>query len=93
MVVAHRGCWLMDGDEFYINENCPAGVEMAARYGYPAVEIDVRYTLDSVSTAIWLPSSAVLNGAKEGNKRMLLYLDSLKVILTFSSAILKKYDL
>lgn len=53
MVVAHRGCWLMDGDEFYINENCPAGVEMAARYGYPAVEIDVRYTLDSVSTAIW----------------------------------------
>ena len=43
----------MDGDEFYINENCPAGVEMAARYGYPAVEIDVRYTLDSVSTAIW----------------------------------------
>ena len=43
----------MDGDEFYINENCPAGVEMAARYGYPAVEIDVRYTLDSVSAAIW----------------------------------------
>ena len=48
MAVAHRGCWLKDGDEFYINENCPAGVRMAARYGYPAIECDVRYTLDSV---------------------------------------------
>ena len=48
MVVAHRGYWLMDGNEFYINENCLAGVKMAARYGYPAVEIDVKYTLDSV---------------------------------------------
>ena len=28
--VAHRGCWLKDGEEFYINENCPAGVRMAA---------------------------------------------------------------
>ena len=46
--VAHRGCWLMDGDEFYINENCPAGVRMAARYGYPAIECDVKYTKDSV---------------------------------------------
>ena len=46
--VAHRGCWLKQGDEFYINENCPAGVWMAARYGYPAIECDVRYTLDSV---------------------------------------------
>ena len=46
--VAHRGCWLKDGDEFYINENCPAGVRMAARYGYPAIECDVKYTLDSV---------------------------------------------
>ena len=26
MAVAHRGCWLKDGEEFYINENCPAGV-------------------------------------------------------------------
>ncbi|MBR3440870.1 MAG: hypothetical protein IKH00_04330, partial [Bacteroidales bacterium] len=42
--VAHRGCWLMDGDEFYINENCPAGVKMAAQYGYPAIECDVKYT-------------------------------------------------
>ncbi len=48
MAVAHRGCWLKDGDEFYINENCPAGVRMAAQYGYPAIECDVRYTLDSV---------------------------------------------
>ena len=46
--VAHRGCWLKDGDEFYINENCPAGVKMAAQYGYPAIECDVKYTLDSV---------------------------------------------
>ena len=46
--VAHRGCWLKDGDEFYINENCPAGVWMAAQYGYPAIECDVKYTLDSV---------------------------------------------
>ncbi len=46
--VAHRGCWLMDGTEFYINENCPAGVRMADRYGYPAIECDVRYTRDSV---------------------------------------------
>ena len=48
MAVAHRGCWLKDGEEFYINENCPAGVRMAARYGYPAIECDVKYTLDSV---------------------------------------------
>lgn len=46
--VAHRGCWLKDSKEFYINENCPAGVQMAARYGYPAIECDVKYTLDSV---------------------------------------------
>ena len=48
MAVAHRGCWLKDGEEFYINENCPAGVRMAAQYGYPAIECDVRYTRDSV---------------------------------------------
>lgn len=48
MAVAHRGCWLKEGDEFYINENCPAGVRMAAQYGYPAIECDVKYTLDSV---------------------------------------------
>ena len=48
MAVAHRGCWLKEGGEFYINENCPAGVRMAAQYGYPAIECDVKYTLDSV---------------------------------------------
>ncbi len=48
MSVAHRGCWLKDGGEYYINENCPAGVRMAAQYGYPAIECDVKYTLDSV---------------------------------------------
>lgn len=47
-VVAHRGCHLKDGQDFYIPENCPAGVWMAARYGYPAIEMDVKYTLDSV---------------------------------------------
>ena len=46
--VAHRGCWLKEGEEFYINENCPAGVWMAAEYGYPAIECDVKYTRDSV---------------------------------------------
>lgn len=46
--VAHRGCWLKVGDEFYINENCPAGVWMAVQYGYPAIECDVKYTRDSV---------------------------------------------
>lgn len=48
MAVAHRGCWLKEGGEFYINENCPAGVRMARRFGYPAIECDVKYTLDSV---------------------------------------------
>ena len=48
MAVAHRGCWLKDGEDFYIPENCPAGVRMAAQYGYPAIECDVKYTLDSV---------------------------------------------
>ena len=48
LAVAHRGCWLKDGEEFYINENCPAGVWMAAQYGYPAIECDVKYTRDSV---------------------------------------------
>ena len=46
--VAHRGCHLKDANGFYINENCPEGVRMARRYGYPAVEIDVKYTSDSV---------------------------------------------
>ncbi len=45
--VAHRGCWLREPDgEYFIPENSTYGIEMAARYGYPAVEIDVKYTLD-----------------------------------------------
>ena len=45
--VAHRGCWVRESDgEYFIPENSPHGVEMARRYGYPAVEIDVKYTLD-----------------------------------------------
>ena len=43
-VYAHRGCHL----ENLIPENSVAGVEMAARFGYPAIEMDVKYTLDSV---------------------------------------------
>ena len=45
--VAHRGCWLKEPDgEFFIPENSIDAVRMAAKYGYPAVEIDVKYTLD-----------------------------------------------
>lgn len=45
--VAHRGCWLREPDgEYFIPENSTDGIEMAKRYGYPAVEIDVKYTLD-----------------------------------------------
>lgn len=47
--VAHRGCWLREPDrEFFIPENSTYGIEMAARYGYPAIELDVKYTLDNV---------------------------------------------
>lgn len=45
--VAHRGCWLREPDgEYFIPENSTYGIEMAARYGYPAIELDVKYTLD-----------------------------------------------
>ena len=43
-VYAHRGCWL----GALVPENSLWGVEIAARFGYPAIEIDVKYTLDSV---------------------------------------------
>ena len=43
-VYAPRGCHL-DG---LIPENSVAGIETAARFGYPAIEMDVKYTLDSV---------------------------------------------
>ncbi|MBR1576519.1 MAG: hypothetical protein IJ654_08750 [Bacteroidales bacterium] len=43
-VTAHRGCHL-DG---LVPENSIAGIETAARFGYPAIEMDVKYTLDSV---------------------------------------------
>ena len=43
-VCAHRGCHLED----LIPENSVAGIEMAARFGYPSIEMDVKYTLDSV---------------------------------------------
>ena len=41
---AHRGCWI----ENFIPENSVDGVTMAARYGYPTIECDVKFTLDSV---------------------------------------------
>lgn len=41
---AHRGCWI-DG---YIPENSLDGIHMAARYGYPTLECDVKFTSDSV---------------------------------------------
>lgn len=43
-VYAHRGCWL----ENLVPENSISGVRMARRFGYPAIECDVKYTLDSV---------------------------------------------
>lgn len=42
--VAHRGCWVKD----LVPENCPAGVYLAAKYGFWAIECDVHYTSDSV---------------------------------------------
>lgn len=42
--VAHRGCHI-DG---LVPENSVAGVAMAARFGFRAIECDVRYTADSV---------------------------------------------
>lgn len=43
-VTAHRGCWIKD----LVPENSLEAVRMAARFGYQAVEIDVKYTSDSV---------------------------------------------
>ena len=49
ITVAHRGCHLSRADGTpLIPENCPAAVAMASRYGYKAIECDVRYTRDSV---------------------------------------------
>ena len=41
---AHRGCWISN----YIPENSLDGVRIAARYGYPTVECDVKFTSDSI---------------------------------------------
>lgn len=46
--VAHRGAHI-DG---LIPENSPAGVAMAARYGFRAIECDIHYTRDSVLIAM-----------------------------------------
>lgn len=41
---AHRGCWISG----YVPENSLEGVKTAARYGYPTLECDVKFTSDSV---------------------------------------------
>lgn len=52
--IAHRGCWLSadgqftDAKTFVVTENSLEAVRMAARYGYDAIELDPRITLDSV---------------------------------------------
>lgn len=51
-VFAHRGCWIKD----FIPENSLDGVEMAALYGYPTTECDVRFTRDSVLVLMHDPS-------------------------------------
>ena len=43
-VTANRSCWFKG----LVPENSIEGVRMAARFGYPAIECDVKYTLDSV---------------------------------------------
>ena len=43
-VIAHRGCWFKND----VPEHSLAGVRMAKRFGYKAVEIDVRQTSDGV---------------------------------------------
>ena len=54
IVFAHRGCWLGDiqtpgkVQEYFVPENSIDGVKMAARMGYPTIELDARWTLDSV---------------------------------------------
>lgn len=52
--IAHRGCWLSedgqftDAKTFVVTENSLEAVRMAARYGYKAIEMDPRFTSDSV---------------------------------------------
>ena len=62
VVFAHRGCWLGDVQtpekvsEYYVPENSIDGIRMAARMGYPTIELDVRWTLDSVIVCMHDPS-------------------------------------
>ena len=52
--IAHRGCWMSDvaqftqAESFVVPENSLEAVRMAALYGYKAIEIDPRFTSDSV---------------------------------------------
>lgn len=52
--ISHRGCWLSadgqncDSKTFVVAENSLEAVRMAARFGYKAIELDPRMTLDSV---------------------------------------------
>lgn len=73
VVFAHRGCWLGDLQslsgvtEYYVPENCLDGVRMAARMGYPTIEIDVRWTLDSVLVCMhdWTVNRTMRNAADQ----------------------------
>ena len=54
MTIAHRGCWMSDraqftqAESFVVPENSLEAVRMAARYGYKSIELDPRFTSDSV---------------------------------------------
>ncbi|MCQ2118477.1 MAG: hypothetical protein MJY84_00985 [Bacteroidales bacterium] len=73
VVFAHRGCWLGDVQtcpgvtEYYIPENSLDGVRMAARMGYPTIELDVRWTLDSVLVCMhdWSVNRTMRNAADQ----------------------------
>ena len=54
LTIAHRGCWMSDVAQFTDSrsfvepENSLEAVRLAARYGYKAIELDPRFTRDSV---------------------------------------------
>lgn len=48
IMYAHRGGWVSR----IVPENSPAAVAMAARFGYVGIELDVRYTADSVMVVL-----------------------------------------
>lgn len=62
VVFAHRGCWLGDVQtpgkvtEYYVPENSLDAIRMAVRMGYPTIELDARWTLDSVLVCMHDPT-------------------------------------